>query len=116
MNTHIPNEQAVNNRLASLERSSNRWRLAAVGSITLLAGLLIGGMGQSNIQLPAQPEETDPKAVVGYAGTSDTIYRIHHDGSITYLKVPKGDRTAKGYFTWGDVKIDRNYKSRDLPQ
>ncbi|PCI08514.1 hypothetical protein COB72_08090 [bacterium] len=115
MNTHTPNEQAVNNRLASLERSSNRWRLAAVGSITLLAGLLIGGMG-TNSTLDAQPQKDDPKAIIDYVGTSDTIYRIHNDGSITYLKIPKGERTAQGYFGWGNIKIDKNYKSRDLPQ
>ncbi len=115
MNTHTPNEQAVENRLASLERSSARWRLVAVGSITLFAGLLIGGMG-TNSTLDPQPEPNDPKAVVGYAGTDSTIYRIHNDGSITYLKIPKGERTAHGYFSWGDIKIDKSYKSRDLPQ
>ena len=115
MNTHSPIEQAVENRLATLERSASRWRIAAVGSITLFAGLLIGGMGTSTTNT-AQPSPTDPKAIVGIAGSSDTIYRIHHDGSLSYLKVPKGERTAHGFFTWGDVKIDHNYKSRDLPQ
>lgn len=116
MNTHTPIVQTTEHRLAALERSASRWRLAAVGSITLLAGLLIGGMGTSTANNATQPNTTDPKAVVGYAGTDDTIYRMHHDGSITYIKVPAGERTSKGYFTWGDVKIDHNYKSRDLPQ
>ncbi len=115
MNTHTPNANAVENRLATLERSASRWRLAAVGSITLMAGLLIGGMTNQPNQ-PNQPSTTDPKAVTNYIGTSDTIYRIHHDRSITYLKVPKGERTSNGYFSWGDVNIDHNYKSRDLPQ
>jgi len=73
-------------------------------------------MGANSNQPAATDPKPDPKSVIGVAGTDDTIYRIHHDGSITYIRVPKGERTAKGYFSWGDVKIDANYKSRNLPQ
>lgn len=96
-------------RLAALERSSNRWRLAAISSIALIAGVLIGGMGN-------QPDTTDPKAVVGFAGTAERLFRLHEDGSMTYLRIPKGERSAKGYFNWGDVRIDTSRKSQNLPQ
>jgi hypothetical protein len=104
-NTHTN----VENRLSVLERSNNRWRLGAIGATALLAGLLIGGMGQPAV--PAQGE--DPKAVVGVAGTEDTIFRIHQDGSITYLKINNGKRSAQGLFDWGNVLIDRNYRNID---
>lgn len=99
-------------RLYSLERSSARWRLAAISSLAMLAGIFIGGMGDTL----AQPDEENPKAIVGVAGTADAIYRVHQDGSLTYLRIPKGERTGNGYFNWGDIKIDKSRKSRDLPQ
>lgn len=99
-------------RLSTLERSASRWRLAAISSIALLAGIFVGGMGNNM----TQPDNTNPKAVVGIAGTADAIYRVHRDGSLTYLRIPKGERTGNGYFNWGDIKIDKSRKSRDLPQ
>jgi len=96
----------TNSRLTALERSNNRWRLTAVGLAALLAGALVGGMGQ--------PGSTDDsKQVVGIAGTDDEIYRVHRDGSITYLKIKNGNRTAEGLWDWGDVLIDHNYKNKD---
>ena len=112
MNTQPTIELTTQDRLAALERSSSRWRLVAISSITLFAGLLIGGMGTSS----NQPDTSDPKAVVGFAGTAERIFRLHQDGSMTYLRIPKGERTAAGYFSWGDVNIDESRKSRALPQ
>jgi len=94
------------NRLTALERSNNRWRLTAVGMGALLAGFLIGGMGQPSTT-------TDWNEVVGVAGTDDEIYRVHRDGSITYLKIKNGNRTAEGLWDWGKVLIDHNYKNKD---
>ena len=99
----------TDDRLSALERSTGRWRMAAICSITLLTGIIIGGMGM-------QPDTNDPKAVVGITGTADSIYRIHMDGSITYIRIPKGERSVNGFFDWGDVEIDHSRKSRTIPQ
>ncbi|MCA9302667.1 MAG: hypothetical protein KC996_00945 [Phycisphaerales bacterium] len=93
-------------RLVSLERSNHRWRLVAVGLGTLLAGFLIGGMGQPSTQF-------DGGEVVGVAGTGDEIYRVHRDGSVTYLKIKNGNRTAEGLWDWGRVLIDHSYQNKD---
>jgi len=107
MNTHNSHDD----RLSQLSKSNARWRLLAVSSITLMVGVAIGGMGS------AQPAETkDPKAVIDRVGLSDRIIRFHADGSMTYLKVPQGDRTVDGYYDWGTIKIDKRYTSRTLPQ
>lgn len=101
----------TDDRYAQLARTSARWRLLAVSSITLIMGVAIGGMSR-------QPDTSsvDPKAVVSYVGTGDRIFRVHQDGSMTYLKLPGGERTGEGYFTWGKVKIDPRYKSTTMPQ
>ncbi len=112
MNTQSTIELTTEDRLAALERSNSRWRLAAISSIALFAGLLIGGMGTNN----SQPDASDPKAVVGFAGTAEQVFRLHEDGSMTYLRIPKGERSADGYFNWGDIKIDKSRKSQTLPQ
>ena len=104
----MTNTPTTESRLAVLERSNNRWRLAAIGASALLAGFFIGGMGQ-----PAKPAEYTPKDVVGVAGTDEQIFRIHRDGSITYIKVQNGQRTANGLFDWGDVLIDHKYTNID---
>ncbi len=109
MNTPTPIVQSTEDRLSTLERSAGRWRLAAITSIALMTGFLIGGMGNA-------PDATDPKAVVGFAGTAERIFRLHQDGSMTYLRIPKGERSSAGYFDWGDVNIDQSRKSRALPQ
>ena len=109
MNTPTPIVQSTEDRLGTLERSAGRWRLAAITSIALMTGLLIGGMGN-------QPDTPDPKAVVGFAGTAERVFRLHQDGSMTYLRIPKGERTASGYFNWGDVSIDKSRKSQTIPQ
>ena len=111
MNTQHTTKR-TDDRLSALERSASRWRLAAISSITLFAGVLIGGMGASS----AQPETDDPKAVVGVAGTAERIIRVHQDGSITYIRIPKGEHSAQGFFDWGDVQIDHSRKSRTIPQ
>ena len=108
-NTHHPIVQSTETRLVALERSAGRWRLAALTSIALMGGLLIGGMG-------TQPSSNDPKAVIGFAGTAERVFRFHQDGSMTYLRIPKGERTANGYYNWGDINIDQSRKSRTLPQ
>jgi hypothetical protein len=119
MNTNNSNQSIV----LELQRSASRWRLAAVTSTALLVGIGIGGMNSSNslasnTQLnnaqPATP--SDPKAVVDYAATAERIFRFHADGSMTYLRIPRGERTSNGYFNWGDVRIDESRKSQDLPQ
>lgn len=101
----------LENRLIQLERTNARWRIVSLASVALIAGVLIGGMGNNATQ-PASDSSDDAH----YVGTADTIYRINPDGSISYLRIPAGERTGKGYFTWGDIKIDKTYKSRDLPQ
>lgn len=107
MDTNTPNTD----RLSQLTKSNNRWRLLAVSSIALMGGIIIGGMGS------AQPAESkDPKAVVEHIGLSDRIIRVHADGSMSYLKIPDGERTGFGYYDWGKIKIDQNYTSRTLPQ
>lgn len=111
MNTHTPHLETVEARLIQLERTNARWRIVSFASIALIAGVLIGGMGNNS----AQPAD-DAKADAKYVGTADTIYRINDDGSINYLRIPAGERTGNGYFSWGDIKIDKTYKSRDLPQ
>lgn len=100
-------QPTIDDRLSALERSSSRWRLTAVGMGALLAGFLIGGMGQSSAPAP------DLNEVVGVAGTDEEIYRVHRDGSVTYLKIKNGNRTANGLWDWGNVLIDHGYKNRD---
>ena len=97
-----------------LAKSHARWRLLAVSSITLMVGVLIGGMGT------AQPDPTispdDPNAIVDYVGASGRIFRIHADGSMSYVRIPDGERTGFGYYNWGKIKIDERFTSRTLPQ
>lgn len=107
MDTHHTHDD----RFSQLAKSNARWRLLAVSSITLMVGIGIGGMGN---QQPSEPR--DPKAVIDYAGTAERIFRIHADGSMTYIKIPNGERTGQGYYNWGQVKIDKRYTSQPIPQ
>lgn len=109
MDTHHTHDD----RLSQLTTSNARWRMLAVSSLALMGGMLIGGMGNS-----AQPDTTpsDPSAVIDYVGAGDRIFRVHADGSLTYLKVPDGERTGFGYYDWGKIKIDNRFTSRTLPQ
>ncbi|MDF1810282.1 MAG: hypothetical protein P1U42_11365 [Phycisphaerales bacterium] len=111
MNTNT-NDKTTELRLAALERSANRWKFTAVSSVILFAGVLIGGMGANSMQ----PDTSDPKKVVGIAGTAERVIRIHQDGTLTYIRIPKGERSADGYFDWGDIVIDRSRKSQTMPQ
>lgn len=110
MDTH----NTQNDRFAQLSKSNARWRLLAVSSITLMVGVVIGGMGAAQPDPKSSP--SDPAAVVDYVGLSDRIVRVHADGSMTYLKFPDSERTGFGYYDWGRVKIDKNFTSRTLPQ
>ena len=106
----MQNTTTTENRLSTLERSAGRWRLLAVSSTTLIAGLLIGGMSGSS-----QPEtaiNAGPQ-VVGIAATDGNIYRVHDDGSMTYIKVDNPHRTANGIYSWGDVLINEKYTNPD---
>ena len=109
MSTQHTNED----RLSQLAKSNARWRLLAVSSIAMIAGVMIGGMGNNQ-----QPSESprDPKAVTDYVGLEDRIVRVHADGSLTYLRLPGGERTGQGYYNWGEIKIDPRYTSSTLPQ
>ncbi len=100
-------------RLSALERSAGRWRLLAVSSTTLIAGLLIGGMsaGMSEGSQPDTAADAEPK-IVGIAATQGNIYRVHDDGSMTYIKVDNPHRTAQGIYTWGEVMIDEKFKNQ----
>ena len=109
MDTHNTHEY----RLSQLTKTNARWRLLAVSSITLMVGVMIGGMG-------SQPDPTtspsDPNAVIDYVGTNDYIIRVHANGSMSYLRIPGGERTGSGYYNWGRIKIDDRYTSTTLPQ
>jgi hypothetical protein len=107
----MKSNNSTESRLSALERSNSRWRLGAVGMGTLLAGILIGGMGERDSAV--QDLEHDPKEVVGVAGTDEQIFRVHRDGSVTYLKIENANRTANGLWDWGNVLIDHNYKNKD---
>ena len=128
MNTHNTIE-STENRLLALERSAGRWRLAALTSLALLGGIVIGGMANNSASStqPTRPNRTsttptnptlpsNPNEIIGFAGTADTLYRLHRNGSVTYLRIPKGERTAHGFYSWGDIIIDKSKKSRNLPQ
>ncbi|MCR9076657.1 MAG: hypothetical protein NXI07_11530 [bacterium] len=110
MDTHHTHDD----RYVQLLKTNARWRLLAVSALTLMAGIGIGGMGSGQPELSTSPD--DPMAVIDYVGTSDRIFRIHADGSLTYLKIPEGERTGFGYYDWGKIKIDDRYTSRTLPQ
>jgi|GEM_PF-2027236 len=105
----------IETRLSALERSAGRWRLLAVSSTTLIAGLLIGGMsaGMSADSQPDTANNEEPQ-VVGITATSQNIYRVYEDGSMSYIKVNNPHRTAQGIYSWGDVLIDEKYKNPDL--
>lgn len=107
MDTHHTSDD----RFSQLARSNARWRLLAVSSLALIVGIGIGGMGNR------QPSETrDPKGVIDYAATDGRIFRFHNDGSISYIRIPDGERTGMGYYNWGQVKIDKRYTSTTIPQ
>jgi len=113
MNTHTTQlDQRIENRISSLERSAGRWRLLAISATTLFVGVLIGGMGTT----ANQDDPIHPKMVVGAAGVGDRIFRVHHDGSMTAIRVISGERSAHGFFDWGDVKIDHDRINRTIPQ
>ncbi len=101
-------QTTTENRFSALERSTARWRIAAVGASALLAGILLGGMDQPN-----NTNASDPKEVVGVTGIDGQLFRIHRDGSITYIKIKNAERTSEGLFDWGDVIIDHKYRNID---
>ncbi|MGV6814191.1 MAG: hypothetical protein ACWA5W_04170 [Phycisphaerales bacterium] len=113
MNTHTTHRtEHIDHRLAALERSASRWRLAAISAGTLFAGVLIGGMGSAN----TQPAAANPKSVVGVTSVGDRIFRVHQDGSMPAIRIIGGERSMHGYFDWGKVKIDQERINRTIPQ
>ena len=92
-------------RLARLERSNGRWRMAAVALAACGVGLAAGGL--------AQPDLEEPE--YGYAAVGETIYRIDQKGDIEYINVNTGFRSAEGYVSWGKVRLDRSRTLKDKP-
>lgn len=86
-------------RLDSLERSSNRWRIAAITILAGGVGLLVGGLTERSLP------------VYDYAASNTTLYRFGPDGSIEYMKVEEGVHTSEGYLYWGEMRVndDRRY-------
>ena len=83
-----------------------RWRMATLLLLTLLAGLLIGGMSSAG---------RSGSPVVGVTGLDGKIYRVHEDGSITYVRVDDYFKTARGAFSWGQFNLDPRYTNEALP-
>lgn len=95
---------SLSDRLTRLERSNARWRLGFVAVAAGLGGVLIGGMGQ--------PRQTD----YDYVATDDTIYRVDEQGRFSYIKFENGWKSADGYFSWGEVRVDPNRRYENKPQ
>lgn len=103
MNTTPTPESA---RIARLQTSAARWRAVAIALAAGAIGLGVGGMGQ--------PEREDG---FDYVATDNTIYRINErDGTIQYIKVEGGYRTARGYLSWGSINIDESRHADPRPQ
>ncbi|RMH30778.1 MAG: hypothetical protein D6692_01170 [Planctomycetota bacterium] len=104
MSTHTAVAAAsISDRLTRLERSNARWRLGFVAVAAGLGGVLIGGM--------VQPRQTD----YDYVATDDTIYRVDEQGRFSYIKFENGWKSADGYFSWGEVRMDPNRRYETKP-
>tara|TARA_R110000782_G_scaffold45706_10_gene101372 strand:- start:21220 stop:21564 length:345 start_codon:yes stop_codon:yes gene_type:complete len=101
-----PAPEDLSARVARLERSNSRWKLAAVALFAGGVGLVAGGL--------AQPDAVD-EPEFGYASVGETIYRIDQKGDIEYINVNTGFRSAEGYVSWGKVRLDRSRTLKDKP-
>ena len=76
-NTH--NIESLNARLIRLERSSKRWRLAAIVSATILTAATLGGASAREAE---KTEERSP--VVAMTSHGGKLYRISADGKLSF--------------------------------
>jgi len=91
-------------QIERLVKVNTRLRVGLAGALMLVVGFGLGGIAM------------DPKddAVIAFAATDDTIYRVHESGLIEYLRVENDPpRTAEGVFDWGVVKVDERYELQD---
>ncbi|MBO6512925.1 MAG: hypothetical protein JJ974_03025 [Phycisphaerales bacterium] len=91
-------------RMARLEKSNARLKLAVVGAVMLGAGMALGGLTLKD----------DP--VIAYTATDDTMYRVFKSGKMQYLRLQDNPaRTVHGVMNWGDFRIDKNMTLPDKP-
>lgn len=95
---------------AALAASLARWRTLALSLTALICGITIGGMGARTIA-----ESGAGSPVVGVTTYKDAIYRVHENGSVTYIKVDDYVKTAKGVLGWGPFNIDPARRAPALP-
>ncbi len=92
-------------QIVRLEQTNNRLKIGLVGIGALAFGIALGGFTQN---------ANDP--IMAYTSTNKAMYRIYESGRIQYLRI-EGDtpRTDRGYFGWGDVRIDDRHNLADQP-
>lgn len=105
----------VESRLLRLEKTNARWRALAIAGLAGALGLLVGGMGQPQRNVPGDESAFGYQ----YVSVGDTIYRIDKFGAMSYITVGGAGsgavRSANGYLSWGRVRFDRERPLPDRP-